>query len=129
MVLARLNLDTRACAEALSGVEEEARPVNLQLNLQVNWPCLFLNRSATLSTSDSERQASNKKDGQQKMVTTLSELVEKTQGRAVPSWLRDDIFAKKDEIARALRESGEYTLVGPNGEQVVIQAEKQTVAA
>jgi hypothetical protein len=63
------------------------------------------------------------------MITTLSKLVEMTQGTAIPAWLRDEVLAKKDEIAKALREKGEYTLVSPNGEQVVIRAEKQTVAA
>lgn len=62
------------------------------------------------------------------MVTTLSELVEKTQGGAVPEWLREAFAEKRDEIAKALREKGEYTLVGQNGEEVVIQVEKRVAA-
>ena len=63
------------------------------------------------------------------MVTTLSELVKMTQGTAIPAWLRDAVMENKDEITKALRESGQYTIKGKNGEQVVIRAEKQTVAA
>jgi hypothetical protein len=52
-----------------------------------------------------------------------------TQGGAVPAWLRNAVLEKKDEIVKALRENGEYTLVGPDGEEVNLQAEKRTVVA
>lgn len=63
------------------------------------------------------------------MMTTLSELVEMTQGTAVPAWLRNEVMEKKDEIAKSLRETGSYTLNGPEGQQVIIHAERQAVAA
>jgi hypothetical protein len=63
------------------------------------------------------------------MITTLSKLVEMTQGTAIPAWLRDAVLEKKDEIVKALRENGEYTLEGQNGEKVIIRAEKQVAAA
>lgn len=62
------------------------------------------------------------------MVTKLSELVEMTQGTAVPEWLRTEVLQKKDEIAKSLRETGTYTVVGPEGQQVIIHAEKKTAA-
>lgn len=63
------------------------------------------------------------------MVTTLSELVEKTQGGAIPAWLRNAVLERRDEIAKALNEKGKYILYGQNGEQVIIHAEKRTAAA
>lgn len=63
------------------------------------------------------------------MMTTLSELVAITQGTAVPAWLRNQVLEKKDEIERSLRETGTYTLQGPDGEQVIIRAEHESAAA
>jgi hypothetical protein len=63
------------------------------------------------------------------MVTTLSKLVEMIERGTVPTWLRDEIIAKKAEIARILREGGSFTLVGPRGEKVNIRAEKSALAA
>jgi hypothetical protein len=47
----------------------------------------------------------------------------------IPAWLRDQITAKKAQIANALREGGEIALDGPNGERVSIRADKQVAAA
>lgn len=63
------------------------------------------------------------------MVTTLSKLVEMTQGGAVPAWLRTFVLDKKDDIVTALRRDGEYTFDGPNGERVTIKAEKEASVA
>jgi len=63
------------------------------------------------------------------MVTTLSKLVEMIERGTVPDWWREQIIAKKEEIDQALREGGSFTLIGQNGEQVTIRAEKQTAAA
>lgn len=63
------------------------------------------------------------------MVTKLSELVETTQGTAVPEWLRTEVFQKRDEISKSLRETGTYTVIGPQGQEVVITAERKTAAA
>lgn len=63
------------------------------------------------------------------MVTTLSDLVEVTQGTAVPEWLQSEVLKRKDEIAKSLSDEGSYTLVGPQGQQVVIRAERKSVAA
>jgi hypothetical protein len=63
------------------------------------------------------------------MVTTLSQLVDMIERGTIPSWLRDEILAKKDEIAQALQSGGTITLSGPNGESVHISAEKQVAAA
>jgi hypothetical protein len=63
------------------------------------------------------------------MVTTLSELVAITQGTAVPAWLRNEVLEKKNEIVEVLCSTGKYTLAGPNGEQVVIHADKQSGVA
>lgn len=63
------------------------------------------------------------------MVTTLSRLVDMIQRGAIPAWLRDEIFAKREEIAQALREGGMYTLIGPSGEKIEIRAEKRVAAA
>lgn len=63
------------------------------------------------------------------MVTTLSKLVEMTQGSAVPRWLRDHVLEKREEISEELKKNGTYTIRGPNGDEIVIQAEKQIVAA
>jgi hypothetical protein len=63
------------------------------------------------------------------VVTTLSQLVDMIERGTIPSWLRDEIVAKKDQIATALSEGGEITLHGPKGENVSIRAEKQVAAA
>jgi 23S rRNA A2030 N6-methylase RlmJ len=63
------------------------------------------------------------------MVTTLSQLVEMIERGTIPAWLRDEITAKKDDIANALREGGMVTLNGPNGQEVRIRAERQVAAA
>ena len=63
------------------------------------------------------------------MVTRLSELVEQTQGTAIPMWLHQAVVERREEIEKELREKGVFTLQGPNGEQVVIRAEKKTAAA
>jgi hypothetical protein len=67
--------------------------------------------------------------GEQHMVTTLSRPVEMMERGTIPAWLRDEITAKKEQIANALREGGEITFDGPNGERVSIRADKQVVAA
>jgi hypothetical protein len=59
------------------------------------------------------------------MVTTLSRLVEMMEKGTVPSWLRDEISAKRDQIANTLRQGGVIALDGPNGERVSIRAERQ----
>ena len=76
----------------------------------------------------SDREASGL-NGEGKMVTTLSQLVEMIERGTVPAWLRDQIVAKREEILNALREGGEIALDGPNGQRVNIRAEKQAVAA
>jgi hypothetical protein len=63
------------------------------------------------------------------MVTRLSDLVERTQGAAIPMWLHHAVVEQRETIEKELREKGQFTLKGPNGEQVVIRAEKQTAAA
>jgi hypothetical protein len=62
------------------------------------------------------------------MVTTLSRLVDMIERGTVPTWLRNEILAKKDEIAAALRGGHEITLVHGD-EQVTIRGEKQAAAA
>jgi hypothetical protein len=63
------------------------------------------------------------------VVTRLSELVDKTQGAAIPLWLHDAVVEQRERIEKELRDEGVSTLHGPNGEQVVIHAEKKTAAA
>jgi hypothetical protein len=63
------------------------------------------------------------------MVTTLSSLVDMIERGTVPAWLREEIVAKREQIANALRDGGEIELNGPNGDRVSIHAEKQAVAA
>jgi hypothetical protein len=63
------------------------------------------------------------------MVTTLSQLVDMTQGSAIPAWLRNQIVEKKHEIAAALKDHGEYTFQGPNGERVTVQADVKAASA
>jgi hypothetical protein len=63
------------------------------------------------------------------MVTTLSRLVDMIERGTVPAWLREEIVAKREQIANALRDGGEIELNGPNGDRVSIHAEKQEVAA
>ncbi len=63
------------------------------------------------------------------MVTTLSQLVEMIERGTVPTWLRDQVTAKREEILNALREGGEVALDGPNGQRVCIRSDKQAVAA
>jgi hypothetical protein len=63
------------------------------------------------------------------VVTRLSDLVDKTQGAAIPRWLYQAVVEQREAIEKDLREKGQATLQGPNGEQVVIRAEKQTAAA
>jgi hypothetical protein len=67
--------------------------------------------------------------GEPHMVTTLSRLVEMMERGTIPGWLRDEITAKREQIASALRQGGEITFDGPHGERVRIRAEKQAVAA
>ncbi len=47
---------------------------------------------------------------------------------AIPAWLREAIFAKKEEIAQALREGRTYKLAGPDGETIEIRAERAAAA-
>jgi hypothetical protein len=63
------------------------------------------------------------------MVTTLSRLVEMMESGTIPVWLRDEITAKREQIANALRDGGEIALDGPNGERVSIRGDKQAAAA
>jgi hypothetical protein len=46
----------------------------------------------------------------------------------VPAWLRDEITAKKEQIAATLRDGGEIVLKGPNGERVNIRVDEQVAA-
>ena len=62
------------------------------------------------------------------MVTSLSKLVELIERGSVPTWLREAVVSRKAEIAEALKDSGTYTLVGPNGERVTIAREKAAAA-
>jgi hypothetical protein len=57
------------------------------------------------------------------MITSLSKLVELIERESVPAWLREAVVDKKEEIAEALKVSGTYTLVGPNGDRVTIAKE------
>jgi hypothetical protein len=63
------------------------------------------------------------------MVTTLSSLVDMIERGTVPAWLRDEIVAKREQIASALRDGGEIELNGPNGDRVSIHAEGQAAVA
>jgi hypothetical protein len=63
------------------------------------------------------------------MVTTLSQLVDMIERGTVPTWLRNEIMAKKEQITRALQTGGEVVLQGPNGERVNIRAERQAAIA
>lgn len=63
------------------------------------------------------------------MVTTLSKLVDMIQSGAVPAWLRNEVFANRNQIAHALLEDGVYEFHGPSGEIVEIRTEKQAAAA
>jgi hypothetical protein len=63
------------------------------------------------------------------MATSFSKLVQMMERGSVPKWVRTEIVAKRDEIAAALRSTGSYTLVGPNGNRFTIQADKKAVAA
>jgi hypothetical protein len=56
------------------------------------------------------------------VIRKLSEIVEATQGSAVPKWLHDAVIERRLEIACALQVTGEYVLAGPNGERVTIRA-------
>jgi hypothetical protein len=63
------------------------------------------------------------------MVTTLSRLVDMIERGTVPTWLRNEIVAKREQIANTLREGGEITLTGPDGDTVSIRGKKQPTAA
>jgi hypothetical protein len=54
------------------------------------------------------------------MITSLSKLSALIQEGSVPTWLREAVNTKKDEIVRALEERGSYTLTGPGGVEVII---------
>jgi hypothetical protein len=59
------------------------------------------------------------------MVTTsFSQLVESMQRGDVPIWLREYVNSNRDKIADALRKNGVFEFRAPNGEQIVIHAEK-----
>jgi hypothetical protein len=62
------------------------------------------------------------------MVTTLTRLVDLIERGTVPTWLRNEIVAKKDEIAAALQAGKEITLEHGD-ERVTIRSEKQVAAA
>jgi hypothetical protein len=62
------------------------------------------------------------------LVTSLSKLVDMIQSEAVPSWLRDEVVAHRDEIAKALEETGVYELNGPGGLRIEIRADKAAAA-
>jgi hypothetical protein len=63
------------------------------------------------------------------MVTTLSKLVEQIQTGAIPEWLHNYVEANRDTIANELRQKGTCTIKGPDGIEVVIEADKQAAAA
>ena len=63
------------------------------------------------------------------MITSLSELAALIQDGSVPTWLREAVNAKRDEILIALQQKGSYTLAGPNGEEVVIRRREAAAAA
>ena len=54
------------------------------------------------------------------MVTSLSKLAVLIQEGSVPSWVKDQVASKREEIITALQTTGSYTLTGPNGETVEI---------
>ena len=63
------------------------------------------------------------------MVTSLSKLAALIQDGSVPTWLREMVLAKRAEILATLEQNQEYTLVGPNGEEVVIKRAAEAAAA
>jgi predicted transcriptional regulator YheO len=62
------------------------------------------------------------------MITSFSGLVEMMQQGAVPAWLREYVNSNREQIANALREKGVFELNAPNGEQIIIRAEKAAAA-
>jgi hypothetical protein len=63
------------------------------------------------------------------MVTSLSKLAALIQDGSVPAWLREAVTAKREEIVGALAHNQEYTLTGPNGEEIIIKRAVEAAAA
>ena len=54
------------------------------------------------------------------MVNKLSDLAEFLHSDSLPAWLKSEIDARQAELFAALENGEEFTLSGPNGEQVKI---------
>jgi len=63
------------------------------------------------------------------MVTSLAKLAALIQDDSVPTWLREAVNAKREEIVAALAQNRTYTLTGPNGEEIVIRRAEAAAAA
>ncbi len=60
------------------------------------------------------------------MVNKLSDLAEFLHNDSIPMWLQSQIEGRRDEILAALQAGQDFTIAGPNGEEVKISP---TVAA
>ena len=54
------------------------------------------------------------------MVNKLSDLAEFLHTDSLPMWLQSEIEGQRDEILAALQSGQEFTISGPNGEEVKI---------
>lgn len=58
------------------------------------------------------------------MVNKLSDLANFLENDSIPTWVREQLAAKRDEIVQALEQGREYRLTGPKGEVVTIAPSK-----
>lgn len=62
------------------------------------------------------------------MVNKLSDLADFLENDSIPTWVREQLAAKRDEIVHALEQGQEYQLIGPRGEVVTIAPSKAAAA-
>ena len=52
------------------------------------------------------------------MVNKLSDLAEFLHNDSIPMWLQSQIEGQRDEILAALQSGQDFTISGPNGEEI-----------
>ncbi len=62
------------------------------------------------------------------MVSELNKLAELVELDSLPSWIREAIESKREEILQKLQAEGAFVFRGPNGEQVTIKPKTKLTA-
>jgi len=63
------------------------------------------------------------------VVSDLNKLAEVVELDSVPSWIRQDIELKREEILQELQTKGVFVFRGPQGKEFTIKAKTKTATA